>query len=475
VTSLKKGYCGRAHGAGTQSPATGAVGDQGTYHGRMPERRGRKPVLAGVLVLCVLAWLAPATAAIGPPEARSSAPGLLGGLNIHTSVDAGTGQLSRELAWARALHAKVVRVEIPWSSMEPLGPGRIDPQALAFTDRLVADAEAAGLKLIMIVDSTPCWASSAPASLLAKCSPQGTGRATAYPPTDDADYAAFVAYLAKRYGPELAALEIWNEPDQANEDYFAGPEKAERYAALLRAAYPAIKQADSSVVVLAGSLVGPKGLFLKALYAEGIKGYYDALAVHFYTLTLAALRETHEIQLANGDDTPLWLDEFGWSSCYPHQRIEQEQACVTDATQARNLANTVHALARLPYVAAAVMYKLQDTPGEQFGLVTVKGARKPSFAALAKAFAAPLGPVQPVSVSLRSGRDGVEASGSGPVGDFMELEAFQGSLLRYRAIFTLDRFNHYSIRLPSVLGTQNLSVRVYQYGAGPARAARAGI
>jgi hypothetical protein len=428
-----------------------------------------------VLVVCILAWLAPTGAAIGAPAARSSSAGLLGGLNVRMSFGAGTGQIKRELAWAHALHAKLLRVEVPWSSMEPLGPGQIDPQALAFTDRLVADAEADGVKLIMIVDSTPCWASSAPASLLAKCSPPGIGRANDYPPAHDANYAAFVAYLARRYGRDLAAIEIWNEPDQSNEDYFAGPEKPARYAALLRAAYPAIKQADGSVLVLAGSIVGPNGQFLKALYADGIKGYYDALAVHFYTLTLAALRETHEIQLTNGDDTPLWLDEFGWSSCYPRRRIEQEQACVTEATQARNLANTIHALARLPYVAAAVMYKLQDTSQEQFGVLTPSGAHKPSFAALAEAFAAPLGRVQPVSVDLRSGRHGVDASGSGPVGDFMELEAFQGSLLRYRAIFTLNRFNRYSVHLPSVLGTQNLSVRVYQYGAGPARAARAGI
>ena len=48
------------------------------------------------------------------------------------------------------------------------------------------------------------------------------------------------------------------------------------------------------------------------------------------------------------------------------------------------------------------------------------------------------------------------ASGSGPVGDYMQLEAFQGSMLRYRALFTLNRFNQYSIALPAVLGTSGL-------------------
>ena len=108
---------------------------------------------------------------------------------------------------------------------------------------------------------------------------------------DSAHYAAFVALLAQRYGDQLAAIEVWNEPDQANEHYFAGPEKPQRYAAILRAAYPAIKQAAPSVPVLGGSLVGSNGLFLRALYAAGIKGYYDGLAVHFYNLVarLAAL------------------------------------------------------------------------------------------------------------------------------------------------------------------------------------------
>jgi hypothetical protein len=57
----------------------------------------------------------------------------------------------------------------------------------------------------------------------------------------------------------------------------------------------------------------------------------------------------------------------------------------------------------------------------------------------------------------------------------MEMEAFQGSLLRYRALFVADRFNRYSIALPSVLGTSGLSVRVYQYWAGPGRGAQRGI
>ncbi len=436
----------------------------------------RLPKPAWCLVLALLAALAPAARAQVPARSHAAASSLSVGLNIGFNPMAPSPGISHEIAVASALHAQIVRVTVPWYVFAPIAAQQNEPGPTAALSQLLEDAQSRGIRVILTVDGTPCWASSAPPSLLRTCSPRRGGAAHAWPPQDPATYAAFVAFLAQRFGgTSLAAIEIWNEPDQSNQAYFAGPDKVQRYAAILRAAYPAIKQADSSVLVLGGSLVGPKGLFLKALYAAGIKGYYDALAVHFYTLTLASLRAIHEVQLANGDTTPLWLDEFGWSSCYPRQRIEEEQACVTPSTQAANLADTIHAIARLPYVSAAVVYKLQDSPGEQFGVLTASGVRKPSFAALARAFAAPLAPLQPVSVRLRRSGHEVVASGSGPVGEYMELEAFEGALLRYRAIFVLDRFNRFTIQLPSVLSSRNLSVKVYQYGIGPAYAAQAGI
>jgi hypothetical protein len=339
-------------------------------------------------------------------------------------------------------------------------------------DRVMSDAAADGIRVIMLVDSTQCWASSAPASLFRGCTPGHSSDADAWPPSNPADYAAFVAYLAQRYGTGLAAIEIWNEPDQANQLYFAGPEKPQHYVAILRAAYPAIKQANPNVPVLAGSLVGSNGVFLRALYAAGIKGYYDGLAVHYYNLTLASLRSIREVQLANRDTKPLWLDEFGWSDCYPQQMIQQEQACVTEHVQATDLTDMFRSLAHTSYISAEVVFKLEDSTSENFGVLSSSGARKRAFAALARVFASPFGPVSRVTLSLRRRGGHVLASGSGPVGDFMELEAFRGSLLRYKVLFVLDRFNRYSIALPRALGASGLRVRAYQYWMGPGRAAQ---
>ncbi len=398
-----------------------------------------------------------------------------GGINLPgVGASSSPAEADREIAFAKSLRVKVVRIDVRWASLEPAG-AQIDPRRLAYLDRVVQDAANAGIRVSATVAGTPCWASSAPGFELSTCQPGRESAANAWPPSNPSDYAAFVAFLAGRYGARLAAIEIWNEPDQSNEDYFAGPSKPQRYAAVLRAAYPAIKRADPAVPVLAGSLVGSNGVFLRALYAAGIKGYYDGLSVHYYNLTLASLRAIHEVQIANGDTRPLWLDEFGWTSCWPGHRIQQEQGCVTQQVQATNLRNIFRSFRHFPYVATAIAYKLQDSPSESFGMLTGGGARKPSFEALVGALRSPFGAISPVTLSLRRRGRSVVASGSGPVADFMQLEAFRGGVLRFRALFTLDRFNHYSIVLPSVLGTRGLKVRVFQYWAGARGAANRSI
>jgi polysaccharide biosynthesis protein PslG len=408
--------------------------------------------------------------------ARSAGSAPLGGVNV-IGLYAGVrpAVADHEIALARALHVRVVRAELRWSALEPARPNQIEPAALAFTDRLVADAAAAGIRVIFTVDNSPCWDSTAPRALLARCLPSKATQANSWPPATIAPYSSVVAFLARRYGTKLAAIEIWNEPDQSNQLYFAGPKKVQRYAALLKAAYTAIKQANPAVPVLGGSLVGSNGHFLRALYAAGIKGYYDGLAVHFYSLVLASLRAIREVQAQNGDSRPLWLDEFGWSSCFPRQLVQEEQACVTSAVQARNLANVTHSLAQTPWVAAEVVFNLEDAGAEDFGLTTDLGAHKPAFAALANALLAPQRPAEAVTLALsRHGRRAV-ASGSAPVGDYMQLEEFVSGALRYRALFVLDRSNRYRIALPAVLGTRGLQVHVFQYWAGASRGASASI
>lgn len=426
-------------------------------------------MLTTIAALTIACAARPALAASPPRSSPPLASAPLGGINIAGPGARSAASIEGELHAARTLGVKLVRIEVAWSQIEGAGPGQIDASTITSMDEIVNDAAADGIGVIALVDSTPCWASSAPESVREGCK-DPSGAASRWQPRDPATAARFFAFLAQRYAGRLAALEVWNEPDQANELYFAGPEKAVHYAALLRDAYTAIKQVAPTMTVLGGSLVGSSGVFLRALYAAGIKGYYDGLAVHFYSFTLAALREFREVQLANGDSSRLWLDEFGFPTCWPQQSVEQEITCVTRSVQAANLTSIFQSVARTPYVAAVLPFKLMDSPGQDFGVLSQSGAPKPSFAALRRVLASPFGRQQPVSLHLAGQHGRVIASGSGPVGDYMRLEAFRGSTLRYRATFTLDRFNRYRLTLPAALGTHGLRVRVYQMWAGASRA-----
>lgn len=422
-----------------------------------------KVLLVGILAFVTMSAAGHARTQVAP----------LGGVTIGVGQNDSAEEIDQAIARAHELHARLVRVEIRWSVFEPREPGQVDQGRLAVLDRIMSQASANGMRVVALVERTPCWDSSAPAQLLRACEPDSDTQANAWPPRDPSAYAAFTAMLARRYGNELAAIEVWNEPDQSNEHYFAGPEKATRYAAILRAAYTAIKQADPSVMVLGASIVGSNGAFLKALYAAGIKSYYDGLSVHFYNLVLASLRSIHEVQLANGDHTPVWLNEFGWSSCWPYASVQEEQACVTTQLQGRNLADTIHSLARTPWVAAEIVYEMQSTPNQDFGVFSETGERKPSFAALQSAFLSPFGNPTPVTLHLSRQHGRLVASGGGPVGDYMELRVFKRSTISYRALFTMNRFNRYSIALPKRLGTRHLRVSVFQYWAGAGRSATA--
>ena len=72
-----------------------------------------------------------------------------------------------------------------------------------------------------------------------------------------------------------AAYEVWNEEDET--DFWGAAVDAARYAAILKAAYPPIKQADPGAKVLLGPLTGNNYNFLGQVYAAGAGGSFDAV------------------------------------------------------------------------------------------------------------------------------------------------------------------------------------------------------
>ena len=247
-----------------------------------------------------------------------------------------------------------------------------------------------GTKLILDVYGTPEWE---------------TGSADEHaPPANPNDYANFVATLARRWGSLVTAFEIWNEEDSSA--WWAGGPDPAAYTRLLQAVYPAVKAVDPQATVVLGGLTGNDYEFLEGVYADGGKGYFDAVGVHTDTAcnvlspyeylrglnermvpdSFLAYREVRKVMVANGDEKPIWMTELSWRTttaiCPEGAWAGQKPEGVTEAQQATYLQQAYHCLAQDPYVKVALWFPIQDEGPVVSGLLRSDGSHKPSFAAM---------------------------------------------------------------------------------------------
>ena len=320
--------------------------------------------------LAVLALSVPAPASAAEPGLALPGPNGLKVSDIHT------------------LGTHWVRMFAPWPDLEG-GRGVYDEGWLTEYEKAFRELPAGSRVILDIVDSPP-WE---------------TGSADPHrPPADPADYAAMLHYVAGRFGSRVAAYEIWNEEDASG--WWTGAPDPAGYAALLKAAYPAVKSAEPNATVVLGGLTGNDYTFLEGVYAAGGKGSFDAVAVHTDTAcdklspysflrgadnrmipdSFLAYREVHAVMVANGDGKPIWMTEMSWRTtsavCGEGAWAGQTAEGVSDTQQASFLEQAYHCLAGDPYVQVALWFPLQDEGKVTSGLERADGSRKPSFEAM---------------------------------------------------------------------------------------------
>ena len=297
-----------------------------------------------------------------------------------------------QLAMMKSIGIKSIRLDADWATVQPSGPGMFNWGSL---DQVIHSIRTAGLSVDLIIDGCPPWA-AAPS---ARGSPPSQ-------PASPAQYATWAAEVAARYAPEGVHLyEIWNEP---NNSVFWDPEpNPAAYTADLVSAYAAIKKVDPSAFIISGGLApGPSYDsnispvdFLKAMYANGAKGSFDALGFHPYSYP--ALPDTYKpwsgwsqmantkpslrsIMTGNGDaDKPIWITEFGAPSGGP--------GGVGNAAQATAFRQAIARAEKTTWIGAFYIYSWQDLgtdPGnveDWFGLLTATGSPKPAYNIVAAA------------------------------------------------------------------------------------------
>ncbi|WP_188491299.1 cellulase family glycosylhydrolase [Williamsia phyllosphaerae] len=278
--------------------------------------------------------------------------------------------IAKHLDEMQALGVQDIRIPIAWATTE-YANGQYNWTAI---DNMVNAADARGMGILGVVNTTPDWARGA-----------GTGYYT--PPTNVADYGDFMGALASRYAGKMSDFEVWNEPN-AYIGYSPAPDPA-GYTALLKAAYPAVKAANSSATVIGGVLgstitwgnyvLNPVD-FVQQMYADGAAGYFDALSFHPYQNTtefsqganlanspLNQVTDIHRLMVANGDGAKqIWSSEYGLPT-----------GIVGDQQQADYISDFLNNWNTLSYAGPAFLYTLQDTnsadttdPEATFGVYT---------------------------------------------------------------------------------------------------------
>jgi hypothetical protein len=297
---------------------------------------------------------------------------------------------AREIDATCGLGADLVRVGVSWPTLEPDGSGRPNMDYVAKLDTLMRERNRCGIQVIMELAGIPAW--------------DNGQRPPLDPPTDGGSaFRRIVSWLLTRY-PDLAALEVSNEPNLST--FWAG--SPADYAQLVNAAVAAKRDVGSGTQILAGALEGDGAAdYLRRLYASGMRGE-DGISIHPYSTTCAplckpftnpALRSspfrssiegTHLAMVQAHDPAQLWLTEFGFSTC------PAAPVCLGESQQAAWDAKSVRIAACYPYIAGYTVFNLRDlnVPATwdttawdfHFGLMRSDFSPKPAYGAVQTAF-----------------------------------------------------------------------------------------
>lgn len=331
----------------------------------------------------MLSWSQAGSDASQTATAGSSA----NGYGIAASFDMlSPAELETRMGEISATGATWVRYDLSWNRAVEQGFGG----AYNWTapDRVTASAKRHGLQILMVPGLTPA------AYRMPGCS---SGERCA--PTDVAAYVKFVKAAAERYGTQVQAWEIWNEP---NISYRFGPSvDVTKYVNMLKGAYKEIKLANPEAIVLGGSIAPTATTyrdlrpldFVNAMYEKGASGYFDGLAMHPYTYPImpndstpadawGQMKLAHEVMAEHGDgDKKIWITEFSAPTNGPNLPGEY----VDEDTQADILAQAATIYRGFDWSGPFMWYELKDSgtstvSSEYFyGLKRADGTTKPAY------------------------------------------------------------------------------------------------
>jgi hypothetical protein len=280
------------------------------------------------------------------------------GADFLLDTEAEEWKIDKTLEMAHEAGIGWVKQQFPWEDLQ-LSPGpngywdnRLNQSTWDKYDRIVRLATKYHMQVIARLDRPPSWT-------------RKDNRRPERPPDDFALYGDFVYDVVSHFKGRIHYYQIWNEPNIYPEWGDQRPDPA-AYVQLLKIAYQRAKEADPNVVILSAPLAqtlenSSRNMsdieFLREMYADGARPYFDILFANAYgfglppddppspdRLNFQRVTLLRQIMEENGDSNkPVWFNEFGWDAApanfaadkLPWGRVsDQQQAQYTvDAIQ----------------------------------------------------------------------------------------------------------------------------------------------
>jgi len=306
----------------------------------------------------------------------------------------------------RVMNYSHIKQTFAWRDMEP-ERGVWD---FSNSDRIVESINQRGLHVVARLGQVPAWASDEQAAT--------TADKHDAPPENLDDWANYCAFVAARYQGQIAAYQIWNEPNLSRE-WGGRPPNAAEYVEILQVCSAAIRAVDPVAILISAGLAPtgvyndeahPDDIYLDAMYEAGFQQYVDVVGVHapgygqapsygpddaeqdgrHRSMSFRRVEDLRKIMLQHGDAVrQIAIMEFGWTT----DQVNPNYAwyAVTEAQQAQYIVEAYQYAAAhwRPWVGLMTLIYLPDPMWTEedeewwWSIVLPDGLARPAFFAIA--------------------------------------------------------------------------------------------
>lgn len=257
-------------------------------------------------------------------------------------------------------------------------------------DNIVTTAASYGVSIIATLEqyNTPGWANNNQGSM--------------YAPSPSI-YQTFAQTVASHYAGKISLFEMGNEPN--NPTFWPPAPNAASYSALLIAGYKGVKAGNPNAKVVTAGLEQNSSpndpiMFATAMYANGVKGYFDYFDMHPYSQpngpdyinqnvsvpSFSKVQGIKNLMVQEGDkNKQIMITEVGWPTSGGQS--------VSQATQASYISRVYTKIMHedYQYVPIACIYDFvndgtdPNNGEDNFGVLNADYSQKPSYTSLQNA------------------------------------------------------------------------------------------